>query len=67
MIQEDAKRPLLETGEFTEDELQRVVLELDAQSARLRTFVDATKSVSGSWFNPVMTFTRKELDQSGYF
>lgn len=67
LFQEDAKRPLLETGLFSADELQGVVLELDSQSERLPPFLDATKNTSGSWFNPIMQFTKKELDGATRF
>ena len=67
LAQREAYRPLLETGEFTEDELQAAVFELDAASPRLPVFLEATKRLSGTWFNPWMVFTRKELDQVDYF
>jgi len=67
LTQPDAKRPLLETGEFSEDELRSPVLELDAASARLPVLLESTKSLSGSWFNPVVAFTRQELDRADYF
>jgi len=67
LFQQDTIRPLLKTGEFSEDELQNIVIELDADSPRLAVFLEATKKSSGSWFNPRVTFTRKELDQTEYF
>lgn len=67
MFQEDAKRPLLESGEFSENELQGVVLELDSQSERLPRFLHATRHASGNWFNPIMKFTKKELDNTAFF
>jgi hypothetical protein len=67
LFQEEAKRPLLETGEFSNDELQSVVLDLDSQSERFRCFLRATRNAPGNWFNPVMQFTKKELDSATYY
>lgn len=67
MFQEDAKSALLETGVFSSDELSGVVLELDSLSERLSDFLQATRDSSGSWFNPLMKFTRKEFDHSAFF
>lgn len=67
LFQQDAIRPLLETGEFNEDELQNIVIDLDADSPRLAVFLEATKRCSGNWFNPLMIFSKKELDQAEYF
>ena len=67
LFQQDAIRPLLKTGEFSEDELQNIVIDLDADSPRFAVFLEATKRCSGNWFNPLMIFTKKELDQAEYF
>lgn len=67
LFQEDARRPLLETGLFSADEVQGVVLDLDFQSERLQPFLDATRNTSGSWFNPIMKFTKGELDGASHF
>ena len=67
LFQEDAKRALLEDGTFSSEELEGVVLELDAKSERLERFLDATRGTTGSWFNPIIKFTRKELDSSSFF
>ncbi len=67
LFQQDTIRPLLKTGEFTEEELQQVVIDLDADSSRLAVFLEATKKLSGSWFNPLMIFTERELDRAEYF
>ena len=67
LAQQDAIRAACKSGEFTEDELQGVVFDLDAASPRLPLYLEATKKQSGSWFNPVLSFTSKELDQADYF
>lgn len=68
LFQAEAKPALRETGLFSNDELESVVLDLDSESDRFARFVQATRdTITGSWFNPIMTFTRKELDSADYF
>ena len=68
LFQAEAKPALRETGLFSNDELESVVLDLDSESDRFARFVQATRdTITGSWFNPLMIFTRKELDSADYF
>jgi hypothetical protein len=65
LFQAEAKPALRETDLFSNEELEAVVLDLDSQSERFARFVQATRNTTtGSWFNPIMTFTRKELDSA---
>jgi len=68
LFQAEAKPALHETGLFSNDEIETVGLDLDSQSDRFAHFVQATSdTVTGTWFNPWMIFTRKELDSAAYF
>lgn len=67
LFQDDARRALLEQGVFPSSELDAVVLELDSESNELDHFLEATRDASGSWFNPIMKFTKKELDGANFF
>ena len=67
LFQQDARPALQETGEFSAEELASSPIDLDAQSERLAIFLDATKDASGSWFNPIMIYTKKELDRFEFF
>jgi len=68
LFQAEAKPALRATGVFSDDEIEAVVLDLDSQSDRFAALVHATRdTITGSWFNPVMTFTKKELDSADFF
>lgn len=67
LMEADGKSVLRTTGEFTDDQLSGVVMTLDADNERLPVLLEATKDTSGSWFNPVLKFTKKELESSALF
>ncbi|MFA9420389.1 MAG: hypothetical protein ACERLB_09585 [Gammaproteobacteria bacterium] len=68
LFQAEAKPALRATGVFSDDEIEAVVLDLDSQSDRFAALVHATRdTITGTWFNPLMKFTRKELDSAAYF
>ncbi len=68
LFQAEAEPALRESGLFSNDEIESVVLDLDSQSERFAGFVEATcDTITGTWFNPWMTFSRKELDSADYF
>lgn len=67
LMQEDAIRLLRQTDVFSEDELAKVALDVDSQSEQFARFVRVTKDASGTWFNPLVTFTKKELESAAYF
>ncbi len=43
------------------------VVEIDSANELLDRLLHATKNSSGIWFNPVMSFTKKEMDASRFF
>jgi len=67
LFQEDSKRALAQRGAFSAAELDLVTLELDAASESFSRFLEITKHTSGSWFNPIMKFTSKELGSVGFY
>ena len=68
LFQAEAKTALRETGMFSDGELEDIVIDLDSQSERFASYVHATRdTITGSWFNPLIIFTRKELDSAAYF
>jgi hypothetical protein len=66
-MQEDAVDLLRGTDIFSEDKLASIALDIDSQSQEFARFVQVTKDASGTWFNPHVTFTKKELDSAAYF
>ncbi len=68
LFQAEAKPALRETGLFSDEELDDISIDLDSQSDRIAAFVHATRdTITGSWFHPWMTFTKKELDSADFF
>jgi hypothetical protein len=68
LFQEEAKPALRKTGLFSNDEIETIGLDLESHSDRFAHFVQATSdTITGTWFNPWMIFTRKELDSAAYF
>jgi hypothetical protein len=67
LMQEDAVDLLRGTDIFSEDELASVAFNIDSQSERFARFVRVAKDASGTWFNPLVTFTKKELESAAYF
>lgn len=63
---EDASRRLRSDPAFTDAEADGVVLVVDANDERFDRFLDLTGDCAGSWFNPVFSFTRKELDSAAW-
>lgn len=68
LFQAEAKPAMRESGLFSDDEIEAITIDMDSQSERFAGFVEATKdTITGTWFNPWMTFTRKELDSADFF
>jgi hypothetical protein len=67
LFQEDAKKALLASGEFSAERLEPVTMEIDAQSDELERFLEFTAECEGSWFNPICVFTARELDSANWF
>ncbi len=42
-------------------------IETDSEDAILDRILDITQNSSGLWFNPIMTFTKKEIDKARFF
>ncbi len=67
LCQADAKAALASDSVVSREcDLGEVVFELDSVSEALDRVLQLTRDCSGSWFNPVMTFTRRELDCASY-
>ena len=68
LFQAEAKPALRESGLFSDEEIEAITIDLDSQSERFAGFVEATRdTITGTWFNPWMIFTRKELDSADFF
>jgi hypothetical protein len=67
LMKRDAVKLLRGTDIFSDDELASIGLDIDSQSERFARFVQVTKDTSGTWFNPLVTFTKKELESAAYF
>jgi hypothetical protein len=67
LMQEGAVDLLRGTDIFSEDELASVAFDIDSQSEQFARFVRVAKDASGTWFNPLVTFTKKELESAAYF
>lgn len=48
-------------------DLEAIVFEIDSSNELFDRFLELTRETSGSWFNPVMSFTKQELESARLF